>query len=361
TEASEDEADQHVCVDPVHLLAMEKCAQASEALQKLQNEVFRLSRANRDLNKQASASTATKECELDTAKARTCILESSVKLAKQDELEKAQTIECLRSELFSTQKLLAERNQEIVLLKNEADRLMNERASMESKLKASFAELNRTVKVVRELNKGKAYLNELLSLGKQHGDLIGIGYTGKEDHPESSTGTSSTQHAGLGFGEKLGIGGVNLHGRPSRNVFDRFVKSTISKPLSPKSPLKVDSPMQKSVNKTHHNFVPICHYCGVTGHIRPKCYRMQHDLCTGNFKGWNQSGIPVKVHARTLPNNRAKTHQVWVAKKSLNCFDFVVSLRTSLKGKWYLDSGCSRHMTGEPSYLMNIQSSSNRQ
>ncbi|CAA0810799.1 Unknown protein, partial [Striga hermonthica] len=49
----------------------------------------------------------------------------------------------------------------------------------------------------------------------------------------------------------------------------------------------------------------------------------------------------------------------WVAKKSFNCFPSVLSLRTSLKGKWYLDSGCSRHMTGEPSYLMNIQPSSN--
>ncbi|CAA0810072.1 Unknown protein, partial [Striga hermonthica] len=71
------------------------------------------------------------------------------------------------------------------------------------------------------------------------------------------------------------------------------------------------------------------------------------------------SGIPVKVHPRNLPNNRTKTHQVWVAKKSFNCFASALSLRTSLEGKWYLDSGCSRHMTGEPSYLMNIQSSSN--
>ncbi|CAA0835122.1 Unknown protein, partial [Striga hermonthica] len=77
TEASEAEAYQNVCVDPVHLLATEKCAQAYEALQKLQNEVFRLLRANRVLNEQASASTATKECELNTAKARTCILETS--------------------------------------------------------------------------------------------------------------------------------------------------------------------------------------------------------------------------------------------------------------------------------------------
>ncbi|CAA0824991.1 Unknown protein, partial [Striga hermonthica] len=155
--------------------------------------------------------------------------------------------------------------------------------------------------------------------------------------------------------------GVNLHGRPSKNVFDRIVKSTVSKPLYPKSPLKVHSFMQKSVNKTHHNIVLICHYCGVTGHIRPKCCKIQHDVCIGNVRGWNQSGIPVKVHAGTQPNNRVKTHQVWVAKKSFNCFTFVLSLRTFLKGKWYLDSGCSRHMTGEPSYLMNIQPGSNRE
>ncbi|CAA0837767.1 Unknown protein, partial [Striga hermonthica] len=213
TKASEDEANQNVCVDPVHLLAMEKCAQASEALQKLQNEVFRLSRANRVLNEHASASTATTD------------------------------------RLFSTQQLLAERNQEIILLKNEAVRLMNGHASMESKLKTNFAELNRTVEVIQKLNKGKAYLNKLLSLGRQHGDLTGIGYTGREDIPVSSTGTSNTKHTGLAFGDKLGVGGMNLHGRPSKNVFDRFVKSTVSNPLSPPSPLKVHSPMQKSVNK----------------------------------------------------------------------------------------------------------------
>ncbi|CAA0826946.1 Unknown protein, partial [Striga hermonthica] len=201
-------------------------------------------------------------CELDTAKARTCILESGVKLAKQDELENAQTIEFLRTELFSTQKLLAERTQEIVLLKNEVDWMMNEHASMESKLKANSVELNRTTEVVRKLNKEKADLNELLSLGRQHGDLTGIGYTGREDIPQCSTGSSNAKHTRLGFGDKPGVGGLNLHGRPSRNVFDRFVKSTVSKPPSPQSPLKVHSPKQKSVIKTHHNFVTICHYCG---------------------------------------------------------------------------------------------------
>ncbi|CAA0819522.1 Unknown protein, partial [Striga hermonthica] len=83
---------------------------------------------------------------------------------------------------------------EIVLLKNEADRMLNEHASMESKLKANFAELNRTAEVVRKLNKGKADLNELLSLGRQHGDLTGIGYTGREDIPETSTGASNVKH-----------------------------------------------------------------------------------------------------------------------------------------------------------------------
>ncbi|CAA0841742.1 Unknown protein, partial [Striga hermonthica] len=270
------------------------CAQTSEAMQKLQNEVFRLSRANRMLNEQASSFSVAKDCELDTAKARTCILESNVKLAKQDGLEKTQIIECLGSELFSTQKLLAERNKEILNLKTEVDRLMNEHASMESKLRENSAEI--TAEAVRKLNKGKADLHELLSLGRQHGDLTGIGYTGKEENPESSTEASNAKHPGLGFADKLGVEGMSLHGKPSRNMLGRFVKSTVSKPLSPKSSLKVHLPVQKPVRKIHHNFVPICHYCGVTGHIRPKCYKMQHNICTGNVFNWNSSGIPVNVH-----------------------------------------------------------------
>ncbi|CAA0840193.1 Unknown protein, partial [Striga hermonthica] len=86
--------------------------------------------------------------------------------------------------------------------------------------------------------------------------------------------------------------------------------------------------------------------------------RVEKDQCR-EFRSWNQSGIQVKVHSRILPNNRTKTHQVWVATKSFNCFASVLSLRTSLEGKWYLDSRFCRHMIGEPSYLKNIQPSSN--
>ncbi|CAA0822777.1 Unknown protein, partial [Striga hermonthica] len=150
-------------------------------------------------------------------------------------------------------------------LKSELSRLMNEHSSMESKLSANSAELERTTEAIRKLNKGKADLNELLSMGRQYGDLTGLGYTGNVDksvHP--SEGTIKINHPGLGFSDKSGIEGTSPHGKPSRNLFGRFVKSTVSKSSPPKPAVKVHVPIPESVSKSPRNFVPICHYCGVT-------------------------------------------------------------------------------------------------
>ncbi|XP_031091039.1 uncharacterized protein LOC115996034 [Ipomoea triloba] len=62
-----------------------------------------------------------------------------------------------------------------------------------------------------------------------------------------------------------------------------------------------------------------CHYCCKKGHIRPECYRFYSDQRTDKFqKKW------------ITPVSR----QVW--------------------GKWYFDSGCSRHMTGSKEFLKNV-------
>ncbi|CAA0811509.1 Unknown protein, partial [Striga hermonthica] len=115
----------HSSVKKFMCLTTSHVRQTSEAMKKLQSEVHKLTRENKMLIEQSTPSfTVEKDNELDTAKARTSILEGSVKLAKQDGLEKTQTIECLRSELFSTQKLLTKQNKEILKLKSEVSRLM---------------------------------------------------------------------------------------------------------------------------------------------------------------------------------------------------------------------------------------------
>ncbi|XP_031131850.1 uncharacterized protein LOC116033235 [Ipomoea triloba] len=71
--------------------------------------------------------------------------------------------------------------------------------------------------------------------------------------------------------------------------------------------------------KILRKYNPTCHYCYKKGHTRPECYRFYSDQRTDKFqKKW------------ITPVSR----QVW--------------------GKWYFDSGCSRHMTDSKEFLKNV-------
>lgn len=86
-------------------------------------------------------------------------------------------------------------------------------------------------------------------------------------------------------------------------------------------------------------FIPTCHFCHRRGHNRPKCYLLQSYL------------------AKLVENNRTAlvqtSHREWKPKPSLK---FLVA-HTLLAGfqtyQWYFDSGCSKHMTGNISLLIN--------
>ncbi|GAA0156043.1 hypothetical protein LIER_13627 [Lithospermum erythrorhizon] len=77
-----------------------------------------------------------------------------------------------------------------------------------------------------------------------------------------------------------------------------------------------------------------CHNCGKKGHITPYCYTLYG-------KGRSRYSQPRKE---------------WV-QKSTSTVSHVVftSLKASTWEGWYLDSGCSRHMTGRKSNLTNIK------
>ncbi|KAK2371769.1 gag-protease polyprotein [Trifolium repens] len=86
----------------------------------------------------------------------------------------------------------------------------------------------------------------------------------------------------------------------------------------------------------------VCHHCGKRGHIRPFCYKLY--------------GYPDQ---KPQPNVVQKEE---VIKKELKPKGENVSLiahtslRASSREDWYFDSGCSRHMTGEEKYLINMRS-----
>ncbi|KAG9459176.1 hypothetical protein H6P81_003684 [Aristolochia fimbriata] len=86
-------------------------------------------------------------------------------------------------------------------------------------------------------------------------------------------------------------------------------------------------------------FIPTCHFCGVYGHIRPYCYKLQ------KVRRRNENFNGVKFGAQNL---------VWV-KKDISLFVAHTARKADIDGIWYFDNGCSRHMTGSSEFLRNLQ------
>jgi hypothetical protein len=130
--------------------------------------------------------------------------------------------------------------------------------------------------------------------------------------------------------------------------------------------------------KRENQYVPTCHHCGIIGHVRPDCFQLRSQ------KPWNKTLVPRKdepgfleqvkmlcdqvklINEKlayltpnerrfVLVNNQKVSKQVWI-KKEGNLF--LVS-HTALKildtCLWYLDSGCSKHMTGDKTLLKEVQ------
>ncbi|XP_030479336.2 uncharacterized protein LOC115696583 [Cannabis sativa] len=86
------------------------------------------------------------------------------------------------------------------------------------------------------------------------------------------------------------------------------------------------------------------------GHIRPKCYKLQNYL-KAMFNRPNSFPQPNKSHGR-------KPCREWKMKSKPNPSVGLVaklSLSAFVEGQWYLDSGCSRHMTGNKKVLVNYK------
>ncbi|XP_072993626.1 uncharacterized protein [Typha latifolia] len=91
-------------------------------------------------------------------------------------------------------------------------------------------------------------------------------------------------------------------------------------------------PRQKVSRK---EFVPTCYHCGILGHIRPHCKLLQK---------------PRSVFIYGM-----KTKAIWVKKSDLKCYVVHTALKALNSDLCYLDSGCSRHMSGDKSLFSNLE------
>ena len=136
-------------------------------------------------------------------------------------------------------------------------------AEKDKKLKSIAIELERTKKMLRLLNNSTNRLDHLIIVGNSFDDHSGVRY--KDE-------SSSTKTILVKFG--LLTDSINL----SYNKL--VVKSVATKNKSAvKQSIAIGKFLKHSGQKRKgKNFVPICHFCGVKGHIRPRCFTLMNFL-----------------------------------------------------------------------------------
>jgi hypothetical protein len=121
---------------------------------------------------------------------------------------------------------------------------------------------------------------------------------------------------------------------------------------------------------TRYNSIPSCYYCGIMGHTRLNCFQ----ICSQ--KPWDKKHEPrddepgirnqvnnlcdqVKLISKKLesptpyeknlvmPKKNISNKQVWIKESENLCFVAHTTLKILDTCLWYLDSTCSKHMTGQ--------------
>ncbi|GAU10383.1 hypothetical protein TSUD_419050, partial [Trifolium subterraneum] len=98
-----------------------------------------------------------------------------------------------------------------------------------------------------------------------------------------------------------------------------------------------------------------CHYCGRKGHIRPFCYKLH------GYPQEKQQTEPIPMIQQEW---KVKSENITIKTKvdeeqtenQVTGLIAHTSFRASSKEDWYFDSGCSRHMTGDDRFLVDIKS-----
>ncbi|XP_019154690.1 PREDICTED: uncharacterized protein LOC109151226 [Ipomoea nil] len=178
-------------------------------------------------------------------------------------------------------------------------------------LKKELEQLKRKIKMMDNTST----LDQILESGRKKSTKYGLGYSGGKDKAATIFVKASGPDPVSGADQDI----------PETSIARRQVKFAQRK---------------NSIKIRIYN--PICHYCRVRGHTKPECFYFYKDQ---RFEKYTNKSITPFIK------------QIWVKKSDFVCHVSFHSTSTNRKERWYFDSGCSRHMTGEAKFLNNIKGS----
>ena len=101
-------------------------------------------------------------------------------------------------------------------------------------------------------------------------------------------------------------------------------------------------------------FILTCHFCHVKGHTRPNCFKLIKYMKNAMFFNYSYRKPRITLRPKVeTSENKPKT--TWMKKTDYKAYVSFISLRTCTTNFWYLDIGCSRHITRDKSALINYQ------
>ncbi|XP_019189509.1 PREDICTED: uncharacterized protein LOC109183937 [Ipomoea nil] len=175
-------------------------------------------------------------------------------------------------------------------------------------LKKELEQLKRKIKMMDNTST----LDQILDSGRKTSTKYGLGYSGGKDKATTIFVKASGSDSVSGADQDS----------PETSTARRQVNF---------------APRKTSIKVRMYN--PICHYCRVRGHTKSEYFYFYKDQRCEKYT--NKSITPF-------------VKQIWVKKSDFVCHVSFHSTSTNRKERWYFDSGCSRHMTGDAKFLNNI-------
>lgn len=267
------------------------------------------------------------------------IKEENQKL-KNAKLKLCEKIESLESELESVAILKQNFESQVKVLK-ESNIYFK---SLNEKLEKEVHEANESIV---ELTIGAEKVDRMLRIGKHHGDKTGLGFS--ENSPSVSNTKTIFVKSESDHSVKKGLGFIDIGQNASHSKSSQATSSVTQIDCS------------TSLRKT--KFVPVCHYCHVKGHIRPNCNKLRGKKSSEPKRNISlqeqvnnllKEVTKIALLVTPLPKNKPSPHQRWVVKSSTKCLVTLNAFSATKRNIWYLDSGCSKHMTGDKEVFTSL-------
>ncbi|KAK1567700.1 hypothetical protein Q3G72_015394 [Acer saccharum] len=207
------------------------------------------------------------------------------KMSKQSEVikEHEKTIENYFSKVEESAQELDDLREDFTMKLFAMEGEIKQKENSLSIMKIKECELKDEVKSLKEsingMKIGAIKIDEVIKLGKHHGDMSGLGFV------EEVKKTPTTKNKSINSKKKKDSTTI-----PS-NIKDKDKKSyRTSQPTS--------QPKHAHQKGNFSKFIPVCHYCNVVGHIRPKCYEYARQCKLGN--------VEHDKNMKKLPNHSPK-------------------------------------------------------